>query len=144
MRRNLLRFGTRLRWWFYGVFGLLFASGSGWLAIHTWRGGRDEFDPRLLPLESWLLRLHGAAMIGALVLLGVLVPLHLRRGWIARRNRTAGAVVVGSFLVLITTGYALYYAGDERLREFTSLAHNATGLLFPVLLYWHVVRGRRS
>lgn len=144
MRRNVLRFSARLRWWFYGVFGLLFASGAVWVVLHTWRNARDDFNPRWLQMESWLLRLHGASMMGALVLLGVLIPLHVRRGWMARRNRPAGAMIAASCVVLIVSGYALYYTGNERLREITSLVHNTLGLLFPIVLFWHIVRGRRT
>jgi len=80
--------------------------------------------------------------MAALLLFGTLLPLHIRRGWRARVNRGTGVVMVAAFCLLIATGYGLYYAGGEQLRRATALAHDALGLGLPLLLVWHIVRGR--
>ncbi len=144
MRRDGIQLTRRLRRWFYGVFGVLFLSGAGWLMLHTWGATTGEFGPEPHPLEPWLLRLHGAAAMAALVILGVLVPLHMRRGWLVRRNRISGASMVVLSGLLIITAYALYYVGGESGRRVAVWAHDVIGLGLPAAITWHVLRGRAS
>jgi hypothetical protein len=144
MRPDEVRISPRLRAWFFGVMGLLYASGTGWLLLHAFARTAGEFGPRPHAAEPWLLRLHGAAAMVILVLLGILLPLHVLRGWRAGRNRATGALLLGTCLVLALSGYALYYAGGERLRAAAALLHDAVGLGLPALLAWHVLRGRRQ
>jgi hypothetical protein len=144
VRREGLRFSPRLRGWFYGVFGVLFASGAAWLALHTWGARETDFGPAPHPAEPWVLRVHGAAAMAALVIFGVLIPRHIVRAWHHRRNRINGVVVIAICAVLVVTGYGLYYAGGETLRHNAALAHDAVGLAFPLLLTWHIFAGRRT
>lgn len=144
MRRENLRLSARHRAWFYGVFLLLFASGAAWLALHTWGARETEFDTEPSRLEPVLLKTHGAAAMAALVLFGTLIPLHLRRGWRAHRNRFSGGTLTAFFLLLVATGYGLYYAAGETLRPTIIVAHDVVGLAFPLLVVWHIARGRRS
>jgi cation transport ATPase len=93
---------------------------------------------------TYLLRLHGAAAMAMLVLLGALLPLHVRVGWRRRRNRASGAVMLVSNAILVVTAFGLYYTGSETLRQWTSDLHLAIGLGLPVLLAGHIVLGRRT
>jgi hypothetical protein len=93
---------------------------------------------------AWLLMTHGGAAMAVLLLLGALVPLHMRRGWLARRNRITGSVMVACNAVFVLTAFGLYYFGSETLRPWASRLHIAVGLLVPVLFVVHVVNGRRS
>jgi hypothetical protein len=47
-------------------------------------------------------------------------------------------------VLLITSGYALYYFGSEESRPWISLLHWVLGLGAPLLLLWHIVSGRRT
>jgi hypothetical protein len=119
---------------------LLFASGAAWQTLH-WLSESAPTQPNAAP---WLMRIHGAAAMAALVILGTLIPLHLRRGWIARRNRFSGVAFTCAGALLVVTGYALYYVGSESLREWSSYTHVALGLAAPLALLWHIWLGRRS
>ncbi|WP_295009193.1 hypothetical protein [uncultured Dechloromonas sp.] len=124
----------------YLAFAFLVLSGLVWL------GGRYGLrsDPELPhPLEAWALKLHGAAAMLGLLALGSVLPQHVRFAWRARRNRTSGATMLSLAGILILTGYGLYYAADENLRPWISLAHWASGLVLPAGLIWHVAAGRR-
>lgn len=90
------------------------------------------------------MKIHGAAAMGILVLIGMLLSAHVRFAWRARRNRTNGSVFLSAFAVLTITGYGLYYAGGERLRAWTSWIHLAVGLALPILLLVHILLGRRT
>lgn len=134
-----IRFTLRLKIWFYSIFGILFFSGVLWLIVHYY--GSDEKYDSLKPL---LLRVHGAAAMVSLLMLGVLIPTHMNRGWKKDRNRWMGIVIVTLSLLMIVSGYGLYYCGDDNLRAWISGFHSMTGSLLPLVLFWHIISGRKS
>lgn len=127
----------------YAVTGLLVVSGVAWLVLHTWLTQQGEFGEHAHPLEPWMLRVHGAAAMVALALLGSLIPIHVRRAWSIRRNVGLGIALSSLFAVLVVSGYLLYYAGGEETRAVISLLHWTIGLAVPALLAWHVLSGRQ-
>ncbi|MEO7597598.1 MAG: hypothetical protein ABIV50_01610 [Opitutus sp.] len=143
MPRNPLRFGRRLRRWFYTVFAVLFLSGVIWLALSLTQAA-SESDSEVRAAQPALMKIHGAAAMASIFLLGVILPLHIRRGWKSGRNRTTGSVMIGLCAVLILSGYALYYAGGEQARHASALLHDGLGLLLPTTLLWHIIVGRRA
>ncbi len=144
MPHEYLQLSPRHRRWFYAIMVVLFCSGAGWLALRTWGQTESEFGLKAHPLEPWLLKLHGAAAMATLLLLGTMIPLHLRRGWRAHRNRRTGTVITTACALLVVSGYALYYAGGESLRRIAVVAHDGLGLALPLILVWHIARGRRA
>jgi peptidoglycan/LPS O-acetylase OafA/YrhL len=126
-----------LRAGFYASAALLLASGIAWLAIHY----------EALPgtqASALALEVHGAAAMAVLFLAGGLLALHAPRAWRERRNRATGLATAVLLAALAITGYLLYYAGDEKLRQGASLVHWGLGLAAPMLAWLHVFLGRRS
>jgi hypothetical protein len=144
MRPDGMRLSARHRAWVYGTFGVLFVSGAVWWILHRWFQSAGEFGPQPHRWQPGLLMIHGAAALISLIVVGTLIPLHMKRGWRARLNRPNGVMLVGVTLLLALTGYALYYAGGEQLRATSSLVHTVLGLAFPLALWWHILRGRRA
>lgn len=144
MPRNSIRLSFRHRAWLFGVFAAAFLTGVAWWVLHRWFQVAGEFGPSPHPAEHWLIRLHGAAAFATLVLLGSVLPLHVKRAWLAGRNRRSGGLMLLLNALLALTGYALYYAGDESFRAAASSAHLFLGLALPLLLVAHILRGRRS
>ena len=145
MRPNSIRLKPRLRATFYAVFGLLFLSGFAWWIVRIWArpsGEADSVPPS--PWEPWLLKTHGAAAMAALVLFGILYLSHILRGWRARRNRFTGSGLVAVCLLLVVTGYLLYYSGGDTARAVVSLLHLWLGLAFPIIIVTHIWRGRAT
>jgi len=132
VRTNRIRFSPSLNYWFYSVFAILFFSGAIWILIRY-----SDFAP-------WLLRIHGAAAMASLVMLGVLIPVHMRRAWERKRNQGTGIVMVALCLSMILSGYGLYYCGDELLRAWLSGFHSVSGCLLPMILVWHIFFGRKT
>jgi len=130
--------------WVYASGLALFASGALWLLFHYFVQVQGELGERPHALEVWWLRLHGAAAMLMLAVLGSLLPVHIRRGWHQRKNLVAGSAVAGFALLLIISGYALYYFGSEETRPWISAFHWLLGLGTPALLIWHIVSGRRT
>jgi len=83
------------------------------------------------------------ALVGN-VLLGALVPLHVRFGWRRRTNLVTGSLMTACNALLILTAFGLYYFGSETLRLWASRLHIGVGIGLPFLFLLHVLVGRRS
>jgi len=130
--------------WVYASAIALFASGVLWLLFHYFVQVHGELGDRPHALEVWWLRLHGAAAMLMLAVLGSLLPIHMRRGWHQRKNLVPGISLSALALLLIISGYALYYFGSEETRPWISAFHWVLGLGAPLLLVWHIASGRRA
>jgi cation transport ATPase len=137
-----MQIGRTQQGWVYGTFAALAVTGLGWLLLHHFVGVAGEFGSTRHPLEIWLLRLHGAAAMAFLVLIGTLLPLHVRSAWRARRNLATGIAMLAANAMLVATGYALYYVGSEVLRSWASVIHWGVGLGAVALMATHIVLGR--
>ena len=126
--------------------GMLWLTGVAWLLLHYLGRTKGAFGPQADPLEPWMLRLHGLAMIAALLGVGGLLVAHVRKGWGYRRQRVVGTLLAAAVGVLVLTGYLLYYVGNEDLRGWISLGHWLVGVLLPAVFIVHYRRGslRRS
>ncbi len=122
---------------------MVYATGIAWAWLHYFGARADEFAPRSAA-EPWMMKLHGAGAMVILVILGTLLPSHIRFAWHARRNRPNGIALILFFVFLIVSGYGLYYFGNERLRSWTSWSHLAVGLALPAMIILHIWSGRRS
>lgn len=138
LRQGLSR---RQELWLYGLGGVLALTGAGWLLCHYWL---REPGPAPHPLEVWWLRAHGAAMIGFLIVFGTLLPGHVVRGWRHGMNRNSGIPVVTAAVVLMLTGYGLYYVVDDDLRGWVSIVHWAVGLAAVGAVTVHAMLGKQA
>lgn len=117
--------------------GLLWLSGAVWLLLHYYFQTNGEFGPTSNPLEPWLLRLHGLVLIPALLGIGGLFVAHIPKGWTHPRQRTIGLILGGVLIVLIASGYLLYYVGGEDARPLISVIHWVIGLCLPLVYLLH-------
>jgi hypothetical protein len=135
-----VRLDPQFRWALYAAGGVLFVTGAAWLLADAWKESADVWHD----IAANLLMLHGGAAMIALMLLGALVPLHLRRGWRAKKNRLTGTVMATVNAVLIVTAFGLYYLGSETARPWISRIHYGVGFALPILGLVHILSGRRS
>src|SRR5947207_9478613 len=126
------------RYFLYAVVALLFFSGVAWAYWNYLAVSPGDFETSA---KTWAMKLHGAAAMAILVLIGMLLTGHVRFAWRAGRNRLNGSVFLSAFAVLTITGYGLYYAGGERLRAWTSWIHLAIDLSLPILVLTTIFRG---
>lgn len=128
--------------WLLSLSGLgLWLSGSAWLLLHYYGQKQGEFGLETNPLEPWMMKIHGLFLIPALLGIGGMFVAHIPKGWSHTHQRVAGIVLCTVFSVLIASGYLLYYAGDESIRAWTSLAHWIIGLALPAAFVWHYLNG---
>src|SRR5215470_9751457 len=125
----------------YAVLALVFLSGVAWAYWNYLAGSPGDFEAGA---KAWAMKIHGAAAMAILVLVGMLLNGHVRFAWRAGRNRTNGSIFLGAFAILTITGYGLYYAGGEKLRADMSWIHLAVGVALPILLLVHILMGRRT
>ena len=144
MKHDGIRLSPGHRRWFHITAGVLFASGAVWVVFRYGLRQPGELGDTPHPGEPWALRVHGAAAMLFLIVLGSLIRTHIMHGWNLQRNRRTGVVMITTVTVLTVTGYALYYAGGEATRPLFSTLHWVLGLGCPALLFWHIWAGRRS
>lgn len=140
VRESAFRLSPRRRWMVYGLFAFLLVTGLAWLAVHFLDDG-SEAGALLL---AWSMKLHGAAVMLTLLLLGVLWGPHIRNAWVRKRNRAAGALLGALVSVLILTGYALYYVNGQLPRDVADYLHWFAGVMVCVALWAHIAVGRRK
>lgn len=140
-RPDSIRLKRLQRYFLYAVLALLFLSGVAWTYWNYLTASAGNFE---ISAKTWAMKIHGAAAMAILVLIGMLLSAHVRFAWRARRNRANGSVFLSAFAVLTITGYGLYYAGGERLRAWISWIHLAAGLALPILLLVHIFLGKRT
>lgn len=137
-----MRLDPRFRAALYAAIAILAVTGAVWL-LADWRKDPMSPDP-WQGIAANMLMLHGGAAMATLMLLGALVPLHIRRAWRSGRNRMTGPAMAAVNAALIATAFGLYYAGSETLRPWISDLHIAAGLVLPAGLLMHVRLGRRT
>lgn len=129
-------------WLVYVTAGLLTLTGAAWLIVDRFGKVQGEFGPEQSPALPWLLMAHGVLAYAFLVAAAMLLPVHVRLGWNAARNRKSGLLLVSIAAVLAITGLGLYYLSAETLRSLSSTAHWVIGLALPIGLIVHVLRGK--
>ena len=132
----------------YWSFGLLSASGLFWLAVHGFASFAtppiSDGLPLPSPAKAWAMRLHAASALAALVAVGSVLPLHVRSAWHRHKSCVSGSVNLSVFGALSLTGYALWYASEGGLREWSAWLHWGLGLALPLALVVHIILGRQA
>jgi len=143
MSKAIIRLGPRHKKLLYAGFALLWLSGAAWVAFHYFFQIQGDFGPEPHPLQIWWLRLHGLMAMAALALAGSLAPNHIRIAMNRRKNQRSGLPMLGLTVWLAATGYALYYFPTDDNAAWLPLLHWIAGLALPLMLAFHVRRGRR-
>jgi hypothetical protein len=137
-----IRLSKYHEWWVYAAMALLVSSGLLWLLFHYFVTVHSDFGAARHPLEALWLKVHGAAAMLALVLFGTMMPVHIRKAWHAGKNRWSGSLLLAVLLLLILTGYVLYYFADEESRPWIGVIHWAIGLGVVPIVILHVIVGQ--
>lgn len=143
MRNKGAKLSRRQRRWFYTVFIGLFLSGlAGGIMEYFFRNDSNMMTSTRT-VSAWAMKIHGAFAMIFLIVLGSLIPTHVKKAWRANLNRGNGLFMLFLNLFLVLTGYGLYYFANENLRSRISISHWVVGLALPFLLYIHIYLGRK-
>jgi len=137
MQRSTFRLSQPFQAIIYISVSVLLITGAAWMILHS----PVEQTTNSRNISAQLMRIHGAAAMAVLVVLGALTP-HIRRGWKEKKNRFTGVLMIAVNLFLVLSGYGLYYAGNEKLRAWLSCSHGWIGLGIAIVLPAHVITGR--
>lgn len=136
-RNRLSRAQRRL---LYASTAALVLTGLMWLSVHqlAWPVmSRASMEGLPSPWEPWLMKLHGAAMMVMLFMIGRISSTHVMRGlrlhW---RVRDGIGLLVGAALLALT-GYSLYYLIPDDWRDANGWVHAAIGIGWTATLLWH-------
>ena len=77
-----------------------------------------------------------------LVVIGSVLPIHARRAWHLKKNRSSGLAMKSILLWMAATGYALYYFASDDNEAWLPLLHWIVGLSLPLMLVLHIRLGR--
>ncbi len=129
---------SRLSGWkkffLYGATAVLWLSGLIWVLFRFY--GNNSY------VEPLSMKVHGAAAMAFLLVLGSLISTHMRRGWVLKRNRVSGVIIASVCASLTITGWILYYLATENVRNAVSLIHWIVGLALPLIIYLHILAWR--
>jgi hypothetical protein len=126
----------------YACFAALTISGALWLVARYFMRPINQFGESIHPLEPLAMKFHGGAAMVMLFFLGSLMNAHIRRAIKARHNLGTGWSMIVTMLVLIASGFGLYYIAGEGDRSIWSLLHWLIGLGSTALFVVHVALGR--
>jgi hypothetical protein len=137
-----LRLKSSFRYSLYGAFAALSLTGAGWL-VADWR--KDIAGDELWQqIAANMLMIHGGLAMLALLLVGALIPVHLRRSWRSGRNLVSGSVMTAFNAALIVTAFGLYYLGSEAVRPWMSWIHLGAGFFLALMFPLHIWLGRQA
>ena len=136
------RLGSLHKFFLYSATGLLWLTGLIWLLFHYYGHHQGDFGDMPTPIEPLMMKIHGAAAMGILLVVGALVSAHIRRGWALKRNRLSGVIITAVFALLMVSGWILYYVGGEQVRNVTSVLHWVVGLALPLIIVLHILMWR--
>jgi len=127
------------------VCALLWLTGCAWLVLHLAFPAHNEFGTLPNPWEAPLMRVHGLLAVGGVFLFGWVGAGHIAARWSAVANRISGLWLLGCALVLVVSGYALYYLTAEP-HALAAQLHSWLGVasLGAALGHWLRVRAARS
>ena len=130
-----------LRVLIYAVGALLWLSGAAWLVLHHVFPQASAFGPLPNPWEAPLMRAHGLVAVCGVFLIGWMTAAHVTARWSSDRNRRSGLALGLTTLLLVFSGYALYYTTGTP-HDGAGLLHEVIGVLAPAAALAHWWRNR--
>jgi hypothetical protein len=121
----------------FGISLGVWGTGVIWLFYHYFMQMESEFGIRKHWMEIVSLKIHGAFSFAAMWIFGSLWWIHILRGWNANWRRWSGGAMAACTIILIVTGWGLYYFVERHWREWTSLVHWILGLAGAALFLVH-------
>ena len=137
-----IHLGAIHRQFVYWVLAGLALTGFAWLIIEF--ATLDEKTPGTFRWMAWSLKLHGLFAMFSLLVLGSLITNHMTRAWYLKAHLKSGLSLVILAIILIATGYWLYYFVTEESKEWVSLAHWGTALLSVLVFFIHLFSKRNG
>lgn len=118
----------------------LLVSAALWLSVRylAWPAmAQPALEGLPSPWLAYLMKVHGAAMMVMLFIVGRLSGTHVMKGWRLHWRRSGGVALLVGVAALALTGYGMYYLVPEDWRDAVGLAHAAAGAAWCAILLVH-------
>jgi hypothetical protein len=142
--RHYGRMSRRHRLAVYVIVGILWLTGCAWLGLDQLFAVRGPFGIVPHPWEPPILLLHGVAAILSMYLFGWVTARHVLRWWSAGLRRVSGSALAALLVILIVSGFALFFLTDERWQHATGVAHEVLGVGIALFAIQHWLFRRRE
>jgi hypothetical protein len=128
----------------YMVIGGLWVTGILWLLLDEFFAQSGPFGPTPNPWEPAVLLIHGVVAIAAMYVLGWVSVRHVIRWWQGGLRRASGATLSTCLVLLVVTGFALFFVSEDRWQHAAALSHDVFGLIVTVfgIQHWFFARRR--
>lgn len=93
--------------------------------------------------HPWIIAIHTLFGLISIAFIGALWSIHMRYWWRKHKARLSGGFLLGSFLILVFSGFGLLYAGNQTAILGLSYCHLGLGLLFAGPYIFHTVLQKR-
>ena len=121
----------------YIVIGGLWLTGIVWLVLDQFFAEVGPFGPTPNRLEPAVLLIHGVVAILGMYVLGWVSIRHVVRWWQGGLRRVSGASLSTCLVLLVVTGFALFFLSDDGSQHAAALSHDVFGLIVTVLGVQH-------
>ena len=112
----------------FSILGGLWITGCLWLMLDQFFARPGTFGPMPHPWQPALLLVHGVVAIVGMYLLGWVTARHVVRWWPGRLRRLSGATLSAFLLLLVVSGFALFFLSDDRWQHLAALSHDFLGV----------------
>jgi hypothetical protein len=128
----------------YAVLGTLWLSGCLWLLLDEVFSHPGPFGRTPHPWEPAILLIHGIVAIGGMYLLGWVTARHIVRWWPGRLRRWSGGTLSAFLVLLVVSGFALFFVSDDRWQHGSALLHDVLGVAVTVfgIQHWFFAKRR--
>jgi hypothetical protein len=130
---------SQRRFLLFAVAGLA-ATGLAWAWSDLAHGLGPIDDEAAQAARAWLGRIHGAFAMLGLVAFGTVAAGHAPFHWNAGARRPSGIALAAILILLVVTGYALYYAAGDFARAASAWGHIAAGVAATAVFALHWLR----
>ena len=113
---------------FCGLTGIAYLVGQELNYLHDWLANRN------------VLILHGISAFAILIVIGSVLPNHVKISWRAGKNRVTG-MLMGSVVLILTTSALFLYYGSEESRDTAIWSHWVAGISVFIMFPLHVLVG---
>ena len=110
------------------ITGIAYLVGQELNFFHNWLANRN------------VLIAHGISAFAILIVIGSVLPNHVKVSWRAGKNRVTGMLMGGLVLILTTSALFLYY-GSEESRDTALWGHWVAGISVFIIFPLHVLVG---
>ena len=128
----------------YLIIGGLWITGILWLVLDQFFAEVGPFGPTPNRLQPAVLLIHGVVAILGMYVLGWVSIRHVVRWWQGGLRRVSGASLSTCLVLLVVTGFALFFVSDDGSQRAAALSHDVFGLIVTVfgVQHWFFARRR--